>query len=342
MKIRSQKREGNKVSLEVEEDNSRFEESFEKALIETGKEIRIPGFRPGKAPRDMVERAVNREFIESRAAQDLIAETYSAIINESKIDPVDYPNVEIVRQEKGKPFVFKLSVDVYPEVKLGRYKGVKIEKKPDEVTEQEILDLLGKLQERMAVTNIEGKKDLLPLDDEFAKKVSRYGTLAELKVEMRKTLSEEKKAESDADLKNKAIAAASAEARVEVPPAMVEREVDIMLDELKISLSQSSLRLEDYLKGAKKEEKLLREEMRKSAGIRIKGKIVLKAVAEAEKMEVSTEEIEAEIKSMQIEGKMEESGRKYIEEYLLRRKALDLILDKASIKPLDVARGKEG
>lgn len=332
MKIRSQKREGNKVILEAEEDHSRFKESVEKALIEAGKEIRIPGFRPGKAPRDMVERAVNREFIENRAAQDLIAEVYPKIIEEGKFDPVDYPNIEIVQQETGKPFVFKLSVDVYPEVKLGKYKGVKIEKKPVEVTEHEILELLGKLQERMAVTGAEGKKELLPLDDEFAKKVSRYGTLAELKEEMRKTLSEEKKAESEADLKNKAIAAASAEAKVEVPLAMTEREVDIMLDELKTSLAQSNLKLEDYLKGAKKEEKSLREEMRKSAEIRIKGKIMLKAVAEAEKMEVSTEEIEAEIKSMQIEGKMEGVGRKYVEEYLLRRKALDFIIEKANIR----------
>jgi trigger factor len=340
MKLRSQKREGNKVFLEVEEDYSRFEEAFQKTLEEAGKEIKLPGFRPGKAPRDMIERAINREAIAPRAAQNLIAEIYPQILDTAKIDPVDYPNVEIVQQEKEKPLVFKLSIDVYPEVKLGKYKGVKLEKKSAEVSEQEVLNVLGKLQERFAVTK-EGKKELLPLDDEFAKKVSRYGTLAELKEEIRKALQNDKIAEVDADLKNKAIAAVSAEAKVDIPSAMIEREIGVMLDELKTSLAQSRLTLEDYLRGAKKEEKALREEMRKSAEIRVKGKMVLKAVAEAERLAVSPEEIKAEVKSLagsiqqtpeEFEKNMEENAKRYIEDYLLRNKALSFLIEKASIK----------
>jgi FKBP-type peptidyl-prolyl cis-trans isomerase (trigger factor) len=331
MKILSQKREGNKVLLEIEEDYARFQESIETALGEAGKEIKIPGFRPGKAPREMVERVVNREVVENRAAQNLISEIYPQIIDSAKIDPVDFPNVEIVQQEEKKPFVFNLSVEVYPEVKLGKYKGVKIEKKPAKVTEEDVIKVLGRLQERFAVTT---------LDDEFAKKVSRYGTLAELKEEVRRALVNEKTAEAEADLRDKAIAAVMVETKVDIPFAMVEKEIGLMLDELKTSLAQSQLTLEDYLRGTKKEEKTLRDEMRKAAEVRVRGKIMLKAVAEAEKMSVSPEEMQAEIKAMadsmgekpeELEKKLEEGSRQYIEDYLLRKKALDFIVEKAKI-----------
>jgi FKBP-type peptidyl-prolyl cis-trans isomerase (trigger factor) len=345
MRILSQKRENNRVTLEVEEAYSRFQESFEKALVEAGKEIKLPGFRPGKAPRDMIERALNREYVEHRAAQELIAGIYPQLIEEAKIDPVDYPNVEITQQEKEKTFLFKIAVDVYPTVKLGKYKGLKVSKKPTAVTEEEVLKILGNLQERFTVPDKDGKPELLPLDDEFAKKVSRFGTLAELKEEVREALLSEKKAESEADVKNKLVAAASGEAKVDIPPSMVEREVDIMLDELKTSLAQSNLTLEDYLRGSKKEEKELREEMKRSSEIRVKGKIILKAVAEEEKIAVTPEDLQSELKNLagssgakaeDFEKSLGENGKKYIQEYLLRSKALDFLAGKANIKEEEV------
>lgn len=341
MKIRSKTREGNKVLLEIEEDYSKFSEFVDKTLIEAGKEIKIPGFRPGKAPKDLIERVVNREAVESRAAQNLISLLYPSILEEAKIEPVDYPNIEILEQEKDKPFVFKITVDVYPEVKLGKYKGLKVEKRVAEVTEEDVVKVLGNFRERIAKTSPEGKKELLPLDDEFAKKVSCFGTLAELKEELRETMLKDRMAQADAEVRNKLIAAASAEAKVDIPPGMIEREINIMLDELRTSLSQSNLTLEDYLKGIKKEEKTLREELRKSAEIRAKGKVVLRAIAAQEKLKLEAEELEAEMKNLAEAGgekvedfkkKLDEGARKYIEDYLLRRKALDFLVKKAKIK----------
>lgn len=341
MKIRSNTREGNKVVLEVEEEYSSFEESADKALTEAGKEIKIPGFRAGKAPRELVERTLNPEAIEARAAQNLISELYPKILEEAEIEPVDYPNVEIIQQKKKKPFIFKVSVDVYPEAKLGKYKGLKAEKKKVEVGEEEVLKVLTNFQERFAKRGPDGKKEAMPLDDEFAKKISRHSTLAELKKEMREMMLKEREAEADADLKNKLVAAASAEAKVDIPPGMVEREIEIMLDELRTSLSRSNLTLEDYLKGIKKDEKTLRDELRKSAEIRVRGKVVLRQVAEAEKMKISDEEMEEEIKNLASEGgrKVEEmeksldkTSRKFIEDYMIRRKALDFLREKAKVK----------
>jgi FKBP-type peptidyl-prolyl cis-trans isomerase (trigger factor) len=335
MKIRSKTREGNKFLLEIEEDYGSFEQAVEKALTEAGKEIRIPGFRPGKAPKEVIERSLDRGALEARAAQNLISDLYPKILDEAKIEPVDYPNVEITQHEKDKPFVFKVAVDVYPEVKLGRYKGLSVEKKEAKIPEEEILKFLGNLQERIARTGADGKKELFPLDDEFAKKVSRFGTLAELKEELREAMLKDRQAEIEADVKNRLIAAASAETKVDIPPGMINREVDIMLDELRSSLAQSNLALEDYLKGIKKEEKTLREELRKSAEVRVKGKVVLRAVAEQEKLTIEPEELEREVKSLALKESLDEGARKYIEDYMLRRKALDFLLEKAKIKTVE-------
>jgi trigger factor len=347
MEILSQKRDGNRVLLEIQEEYAVFEKAVEKAIAEASRDVRIPGFRPGKAPKEMVEKVLNRDAVEGHAAQELISSLYSRVIEEAKIDPVDYPSVEITRQAKGQPFAFKITVDVYPEVKLGKYKGVKIEKKEVSVTEEEVVKVLGNLQNRFTKPGPDGKKEVLPLDDEFAKKVSSYGTLAELKTEIQTMMLKEREAEVEAEVKNKAVSAAAAEATIELPLAMVQREIDIMLDELRMSLSQNNLTLEDYLKGMKKEEKTLREELQKSAQIRAKGKVVLKAVAEEEKLSVSPQEIDEEIKRMMhesgetvdaIKQRLGVEGRRYIEDYTLRRKALDFIVEKAKI---EMVKGEE-
>ncbi len=334
MKIRSKTREGNKFSLEIEEEYQNFEEALQKTLVEAGQEVKIPGFRPGKAPKEMLEKVLDRQALESRAAQILISKLYPKVIESSEIEPVDYPNVEIVQMEKDKPFVFKVMVDVYPEVKLGKYKGLKAEKKAVQVTDEDIEKVLKSLQERTASP---------ALDDEFAKKVSKFNTLSELKEEVRAAMQKEREVEAESEMKDKLVAAASAEAKLEVPNGMVEREIDVMLDELRNSLSQSGLTLEDYLKGIKKEEKTLREELKSSAEIRVKGKVVLKAVALAEKLPVSEEELKKEIwgiaqASGEEEGalakRLDADAKKYIEDYLLRRKALDFILEKAKIESL--------
>ncbi|MFA5034413.1 MAG: trigger factor [Candidatus Margulisiibacteriota bacterium] len=342
MKIINNSRNGNSVAIEVETEYSNFETAIEKAYDEIGREIKIQGFRPGKAPRKMVEQAVNRETVVQQAAQDLIGDLYPQIIKDAKLEPVDYPNVEIKQLESGKPFLFKLTVDVYPNVKLGKYQGLKVEKKSAAVTEEEILALLGRLQERFAVTNAEGKKELLSLDDEFAKKVSSFGTLAELKEEVKTTMLKDKEAEVEADLRNKLVAEAITKAEVELPGGMIEREIDVMLDELAGSLSQNNLTVDDYLKGTKKQMDGLRQEMRKAAEGRVKGKVVLKAVAEKEELKVTDDDIKKELNQISaetgqpvdlLEKNFNESGRRgFMEEYLMRQKALDLLVEKAEIK----------
>ena len=341
MKIRNQSREGNTAVLEVEEEYSQFQKASQEALAEASKEVKLPGFRPGKAPREMVERVIDTNLIESRAAQNLISDLYPKLVEETQLNPVDYPNVEIVQLEKDKPFVFKIKVEVYPEIKLGKYKGLKVEKKLATVSEEEILKVLGNMQDRFTKVDAEGKKETLPLDDDFAKKVSNFGTLAELKAEISSVMLKDRKAEVEAEIKNKMIASASNDAKVEIPAAMVQREIDVMLDELRGSLAQSNLTLDDYLKSIRKEEKQMRDEFLKSAEVRVRGKIVLQEIAKVEKLQVTEEEMDKEINQIasasgqaaaEFKKKVEAGFKKHIEDYMLRQKALDLILEKANIK----------
>ncbi|MFA5839984.1 MAG: trigger factor [Candidatus Margulisiibacteriota bacterium] len=346
MKINKNTRKDNLVSIEAEEDFSQFEAAVEKEISKAMREMHLPGFRPGKAPRDIVEKNLNRDAIESHAAQELISDLYPKIIDEAEISPVDYPKIDILKFEKGKPFVFKLEVEVYPEVKLGKYTGIKVEKEKKEVTEEHVLKVLGNLQERYSIVTPEGKKEVHPLDDEFAKKVSQHGSMAELKAEITDAMQKDRIAQSDAEVRNKLVAAVSSEIKVDIPKAMVSREVEIMLDEFRSSLAQSGLALEDYLKGIKKEESAMKEELSKSAEIRVKGKLALQAVADKEEIKVTDQDIEEELQAAadqahkslaEIKKTLQPGSLDYISDYLLRRKALDFLVEKAKIVEVEAS-----
>lgn len=421
MKITKQEKNKNQYKFEIESDFESFKKARNEVIADFAKEMKVPGFRPGKAPKNIVEQNLNIEAVNDKAAQHLISTLYPKIISETKIDPVDYPNVEILKFEEGKPFQFSLTVDVYPEIKLGKYKGLKASKKSMAVTEDEVIKFLGDLQNRFAkhvditdgsaekddlvdlsiqaeaegaqikrwprelehfplglgyisqefdnevvgmkpaeekefkvtfpatynVAEIAGKevsfkvkvksihrKELLSLDDEFAKMVSNYGSMAELKEEVKKNLEMEKKEESEADLKNQLITLVSADAEVDMPEALVRIESDLMLDELKTSLSRSNLTLEDYLKSLKKTENEIRTELRKPAESRAKGKVVLKKISEVENITVAPHDLDTEIALMaqgtdrstdEYKKSLGHGGLEYVNDYLLRRKALDFL-----------------
>lgn len=427
MKITKNERKGNTVALEVQADYSEFKAAYDRTVQDATKSVRLPGFRKGKAPKNLIEKSLNPSALIDQAAQDLISSLYPQIIKKAQIDPVDYPKIEIKKLEENMPLDFTLEVIVYPEVTLGKYKGLKAEKKSTVVTDNEVDHVLGDLQNRFAkpievkdrgiaqndiveleiaaqsagveikrwprkisaypmgagyispdfdfnlqgltvdenkgfsislpadygVKELAGKtvdftikvlkitgKELMPLDDAFASTVSRYGTFAELKEEMKKNLEAEKKAESEGSLKNQLLDEAAKTMEADIPEAMVIQETEVILEELKTSLARSNLTLEGYMNALKKTEEDLRGEFRQSALTRVKGKVVLKAIAQAEKLDPTEEETDHEIKHMaQDAGKefdefkksLRDSATDYIKDYLARRKALDFLVEHAKI-----------
>lgn len=433
MKILKQEKKDSRVEFEIESDFEALKKFREEVITEYAKELHLPGFRQGKAPKNLVEQNLNPDAVNDKSLQKLISSLYPLILKESKIDPIDYPDIDIVTFEENKPIVFKLGVDTYPEINLGKYKGLKVSKKPETVTDNDVVGVLGDLQNRFAkhleinegqtqkddivdldiqaesegipvkrwpkllqqfpigqgyispefdlnitgltpneeksftvafaadygVPEISGKsvkfnvkiikisrKSLLPLDDSFAKTVSNFGTLAELKEEVKKSLQMEKKEEAEEDLKNQIITEVAKGSKVVPPNSMLKTETELLIEELKTSLSRSNLTLQDYLKGIQKTEADLRNDFKGAATARTTGKLVLKKVAEVEKLEVAPHDLDTEIalyaqsagqKTEEYKKTLGPGGIAYITDSLSRRKALDFLISHAEI--ITLARG---
>lgn len=164
MKILKNSKEKNIITLEVEEDFSSVSNAMDKAFKNLSKDVKIPGFRKGKVPRNIFEKYYGKDQILQNASSDVMNDLYPVIITETKIEPIDYPtNVEIVSIEEDKPFVFSLSIPVKPEIKLGKYKGIKIQKVDDSVSDEDIQKEIDTIRDKYAefveVTGRESKDE---------------------------------------------------------------------------------------------------------------------------------------------------------------------------------------
>ncbi len=152
MKATWEKVEGekNQVLLRVEMDKEVLAEGLDHAFNKAVKKVEVPGFRKGKVPRNIYESRFGVESLYSDAIDFILPDAYSKAIAETDIEPVDRPDVDIEQFEVGKPFIFTAKVTVKPEVKLGKYKGLKIEKKDFEVADSAINAELESLRNRHA------------------------------------------------------------------------------------------------------------------------------------------------------------------------------------------------
>ena len=138
MSLQVEKLEKNMAKLTIEASAEDLEKAIEKAYQKQKSQISIPGFRKGKVPRQMVEKMYGKEVFYEDAANELIPDAYDKALEECEEDIVSSPKIEVTQIEAGKPFVFTATVALKPEVKLGKYKGVKIDKIDTEVTEEEV------------------------------------------------------------------------------------------------------------------------------------------------------------------------------------------------------------
>jgi len=151
LKILKQAKEGNRVSLEIEIDYSQFLDQFNKVIKDASYKIKIPGFRPGKAPESILRQHINIDYAKQKALDDIVQILYPDIIKESKIEPVDYPFWKIISEKEGEKVVFLFEVDVMPEVELGKYKGLKGKRQSYSVEEKEVTDYIKAVQEEGSV-----------------------------------------------------------------------------------------------------------------------------------------------------------------------------------------------
>ncbi|MFZ5639132.1 MAG: trigger factor [Bacillota bacterium] len=392
MKVNLEKIEKNVVALEIEVAQEKFSEAVEKAFRKLAPKVNVPGFRKGKAPRVMIERKLGREYIWEEAMDFIVPEAYFEALQETKIDPIDRPKVEVVQMEDDKPFIFKATVEVRPEVNLGQYIGLEAEKPAVEVTDGDVDKELQKLQERHAqlvpvedgaaemhditVIDFEGfvdgvafpggkgtdyslelgsgsfipgfeeqlvgakvgeerevnvtfpenyhsadlagkeamfkvavkgikRKELAALDDEFAKDVSEFESLEELKTDIRNKLEKEAERKADHTLKDELVNKAVGGSEVEVPETMIEQRIDSMLQDMNQRLGMQGLSIEDYLKYSGTTVDEFRKNYRERAEKEIRVDLVLDAIAKAENIEVTEEDIDNRVKEMAEQYKQE-------------------------------------
>ncbi|MCM2531488.1 trigger factor [Neobacillus pocheonensis] len=386
MTAKWEKLEGNRGVLTVEVTAEEVSKGLDAAFQKVVKQVSVPGFRKGKMPRGMFEKRFGVESLYQDALDILLPEAYGNAIDEAGIDPVDRPDIDIEQMEKGKELIFKATVTVKPEVKLGEYKGLEIEEFDTNVTDEDIQGELTTLQNRQAelvvkeegtavngdtvVIDFEGfvdgeafeggkaenhslelgtgsfipgfeeqlvglaageskeveitfpeeyhaaelagkpatfkvtiheikGKELPALDDEFAKDVDdEVETLDALKEKIKTRLADSKKHEAEHHVRDTIVEKAAANSEVEIPEVMIENEVNRMLQEFEQRLQMQGMNLELYFQFSGQDEKALREQMKDEAQTRVRVNLTLEAIAKAENLEVTDEDVNAELENM--------------------------------------------
>lgn len=157
MEAKMEKIDVNIVKFEVKVEAEKFDAALERAYKKNIKKFNVPGFRKGKVPMNVVKKYYGIEVLLEDAVNFAIEGSYSEVLKENNIIPVDYPRIDVLEVGEGKEFVYTAEVTVYPEVELGEYKGLSIEKKTYEVTEEEVSKKLKEMQEKNA--RIETKEE---------------------------------------------------------------------------------------------------------------------------------------------------------------------------------------
>ena len=171
MSLQVEKLEHNMAKLTIEVAAEEVEKALQAAYLKQRGKINIPGFRKGKVPRQMIEKMYGAEIFYDEAANKMISEAYGKAYDECELDIVSQPSIDIVQLEKGKDFIFTAEVATKPEVKLGEYKGLKVDKYSTRVTQKEVDEEIDKERERNARTvevtdRAVEDKDIVTLDFE--------------------------------------------------------------------------------------------------------------------------------------------------------------------------------
>lgn len=429
MSVKScEKLEKSMVALTVEVSAGEFEAAVEKAYRKQRGSIRVPGFRPGKAPRKMIENMYGAGVFYEEAVNEALPDAYTAAVKEQELEVVGYPEVELLNVGK-EGFSFKATVAVYPEVTLGQYKGVEAPKAEVSVTDEDVegrikemadrnsrmvsvedravakgdianIDFEGFLdgvpfdggksdsfdleigsgqfvpgfEDQVAGMSISEEKDInitfpedyhadlagkavvfhvkvnaikvkeIPaLDDEFAKDVSEFDTLEELKKDVREKMLAEREEGAKRAFEDAAMAKVAAGIQADIPDAMIEEQARRFVDNFRMQLQSQGVPYEQYMKMTGMEEEKLMADAKAPAEGQVRMDLAIAAIVKAEGLEASDEDVEAEYSKMAGQYGMDvENVKKYlnddvIKEQIVRAKAVELVAAAAvPVKPEEV------
>ena len=392
-----EKLSSNKVKLGFVVESEKFDEGIRKAYQRNVKKFNIPGVRRCKAPMKIIENYSGPGVFYEDAFDIIFPDIYRAALEEHDVKPVDRPELEVEQIEKGKELKFTVEVFVRPDVELGQYTHLGIEKKVEEVTDDDVMADIERARDRAAryieVTDREAKlddqanidyqglldgvpfeggtaqghelvlgsgafipgfedqvvgmkigeekdlnvtfpenyhseelagkpvvfkvklnslreKEMPELDDEFVKDVSETAnTVDEYKKEIREKLEKQAEERADAAFESEIIETISDNAKIDIPKAMVEEQIDAMLRDMELRMMYQGLRMQDFLKYSGQTMEQLRDTYRQQAEDRVKTQLTLEAITKAEGIEPTDEEIDKEL------SRFAEQGKKTLEEF---------------------------
>ena len=433
MSVKScEKLDKSKVALTIEADAAAFEAAINKAYLQQRSKISVPGFRPGKAPRKMIESMYGAEVFYEEAVNILLPDAYEAAVKAQELKVVGYPEVEL--ESCGKDgVVFKCTVAVYPEVTLGQYKGLEAPKAEVNVTDEDVDNRLNEMADRnsrlvsvereiqkgdTADIDFEGfdngvafdggkgenfdleigsgsfvpgfedqlvgmkageekdiditfpenyTKDLAgkqvvfhvkvnevkekqtpALDDEFAKDVSEFETLKELKDDTKAKITAEREQSAKIAFENALLEKVAGDIKADIPEVMIEEQCRRFLDEFKQRLQAQGIPYDQYCKMTGMDEAKFMEDGREPAVRQVKMDLAIAAIIKAENLDVTDEEIEEKYKSMAEQYGMElDMLKKYLDaptvrNQLLNEKAIAVVVDSAKAEKPAKAEKTEG
>ncbi|MCI9336544.1 MAG: trigger factor [Lachnospiraceae bacterium] len=426
MSLQVEKLENNMAKLTIEVPAEELEKAIERAYQKNKTRISVSGFRRGKAPREIIERIYGKEIFYEDAANALIPDAYEKAYDECAEEIVSSPKIDVEQLEAGKPFIFTAEVALKPQVELGQYKDIKVDKADVDVTEEEITAEIDREREKnsrtvnvedravkdgdVATIDFEGfvdgvafeggkgtdypltigshafipgfeeeligaeigvqtdvnvtfpedyqaeelagkaavfkctvkklqEKQMPELDDDFVGEVSEESdTVEEYKEEIRKKIKKRKTDEAKTVKEDAVIDGIIADAKMDIPEAMIETQQKQMVQEYAQRMQSQGISMEQYMQFTGMTREMLMEQVKPQVLRKIQSRLVLEAVAAAEDIQVTEEEINEEIKSMgeayrmeldRVEELLGENGKKQVVEDIRVRKAVDLVVESA-------------
>jgi len=171
VKVEIEKQKENEVKLKIETDKLEVNSSLDKVYNDVSYEIKIPGFRKGRIPKNILNMHLSKEYFFDKTAEKLIPKSYLEAIEKINIQPIDQPEIKVIQIEEDKPLIFEATVQVRPEVKLGSFDKISIQKEDIKVTDSDVKNEIRKIQENQAKLNVvknrkSKKDDFLLIDSE--------------------------------------------------------------------------------------------------------------------------------------------------------------------------------
>ena len=420
MNVKNIERNGNQTTITVEIDKELMEKGVNAAYMKARKNIMIPGFRKGKAPRKMIEAMYGAHVFYEDGLEEIFPEIYKFAVVEQDVKAVGRPSLTDMDINEEGIVTLTLTTDVYPEVTLGQYKGLEVEKEEATVTEEQVQAELDRMAQNVASTetvdraaemgdtaniDFEGFLDGTPFDggkgenhdlklgsgsfvpgfeeqvvgmvageekdiditfpenyheglagkavvfhvkcnkvtttevpaqdDEFAKDVSEFETLEELKADIRAKALERAQKQLDNAFEQAAVEKAAENVTVEMPNGLIEAELDNQMERFAYQLQMSGYSMEQYAKMMGGDVNTMRNAFRPAAEKQAKINVMLEKVAEVEALEVTDEDVEAELAAMAAQYELEVSKVKEmvpteeVKANLKTRKAVKVIVEAA-------------